>query len=129
MKRISLVAGGSLGLVVAYHALRLAAGQCVGGGCDAYIPLSLLLPVAMLVSAGVSGLWAMAEALRRKQGLWATGLGACTLLSIGGTVAAAVIWRDSPDLLVGIATVLIALTPVIVLVYGLRGRQIRTRAE
>lgn len=47
----------ALGLLAAYHALRLLATNCTGAGCDVYIPLSVLLPVVTLMMVAITGCW------------------------------------------------------------------------
>jgi uncharacterized membrane protein YhaH (DUF805 family) len=116
----------TLALLVVYHALRIAASQCGGSACDWYILLSLLLPLAVLVLAAVTGAIAISAA-RRTEGeragrLWLGLIVTCTLLGVFGPLVALAVLRDSPDTLVPLATVLLVLTPVSVLAYSMRRR-------
>jgi hypothetical protein len=90
-----------------YHGMRIAASECTGGACDVYIPLSLALPVAAIVVA------AMAAA----RGTWRIAVAVTLLLSVAGPPVALAIWRDSPDVFVPVATVLIPLCPICVLAF------------
>jgi hypothetical protein len=109
----------ALGLLAAYQGLRLAASSCTGSGCDAHIPASLLLPFSTLVAVAVAGGLAL-SATRREAGArtWAAALATTTILGTAGTLAAVAIWRDSPDTLVPVATVLLLLGPLCALVFS-----------
>jgi hypothetical protein len=104
--------------VAVYHALRGLASHCVGAGCDAYVPLSLLLPLVALCLSGVTGL----VAISYSRASWRRLLTASTVLSVLGPVAALLLLRDSPDALVPLATVLWLLTPIAALVYSVLDR-------
>jgi uncharacterized membrane protein len=121
--RITLVALAlvTVGLLVAYYGLRSMASQCSGTQCDAYIPVSLLLPGLILVMATLTGLWAIKAASRRSETTWWLILGACALAGVVGPVVSLVIWRDHPDTAVTVAALLLALIPVSALSYSLVG--------
>jgi hypothetical protein len=98
-------------IVVAYHGLRLMLSACSGASCDAYSPLTLLLPVAGIVIAGVTGGLAAYEARRRP--VWAIVLAACGVLAFLGPIVAAVVLKDN-DTKVWLSTVLVLTVPVVV---------------
>jgi hypothetical protein len=103
-------------LLLAYHLMRVAATACTGSVCDAYIPLSLLLPLLVLIGAAVSGVLAIAAA--RRDRAWLVVLILCTALGVIGPIIALVVLRDSPDAFVVSSTILVALAPVGALVYS-----------
>ena len=98
-------------IVVVYHALRLAGSQCAGAACDWYIPFSLLLPIAALVLAGVTGALAASEA--RGRGGWPILLASCAVLGAVGPVVVALVLKDN-DLKVWTSTALVLTVPVTV---------------
>ena len=106
----------ALVLLAAYHALRVIAGACTGSACDAFIGPSLVLPVAILVSAGVAG----AAAASAAGGSVRMMLLAATLLSTAGPLVALAFQKDSPDTLVPAATLLFVISPAAALVYSFR---------
>lgn len=117
---IRIWAIAALGLLAAYGALRLIASNCTGVGCDVYIPLSLVLPVVILMMVAVTGVFAILAARpRHKEGsrVWLYLMIATTLLSVLGPVVGLGLFRDAPDVLVPLATVLFALLPVVALGY------------
>jgi hypothetical protein len=115
---VRVSAAAALLLLAAYHGLRVAAAQCAGLGCDWYIPVSLLLPIAILVAVAVAGLLAFPEARRAGAGAWAAGIAVATGLGVAGPPVALALLRDSPDALVPAATVLWLLGPVCVLAFS-----------
>lgn len=122
--RIAIPAVLALLLLGAYHALRLAAGRCSGGQCDIYIPLSLLVPILLVVMVAVSGVVAIRDA-RARHRRWSIALTASTVLGTAGPVVAAAIYRDQPDAVVAVATVLFAQAPLLALAYALRSSSSR----
>jgi hypothetical protein len=116
---IRLCAGAAVALLAGYYALRVAAQRCSGGACDAYIPFSLLLPVAILVMVAVTGVIAISAA-RPAGGAWLVILAAATALGVFGPLAALAVLKDRPDALVPAATLLFVLTPVAALAYTFR---------
>src|SRR5947209_3634150 len=118
MRYIRILAILTLVLLISYYVLRALAGQCSGSECEAYIPFSLLLPLAALVLAAVTGFLAIGQARQRRQGGWLAALIICTLISVAGPIASAFIFRESPDLFVPVATVLIVLSPLVALIYS-----------
>jgi hypothetical protein len=118
MRSMRITAILTLVLLIAYYALRALAMQCAGSECEAYIPFSLLLPLAALVLAAVTGLLAIGAARARRQGAWLALLTLCTVVSVAGPIASAFVFRDSPDLFVPVATALILPAPLAALVYS-----------
>jgi hypothetical protein len=53
-----------LALLAAYFGLRAVAAQCSGTRCDISIPLSLLVPIAVLTTGAITGLLAISAAGR-----------------------------------------------------------------
>jgi hypothetical protein len=95
--------------------MRLAATACTGSVCDAYIPLSLLLPLLVLAGAVVSGGLAISAA--RRERTWLLVLSVCTAIAVIGPIVALLILRDSPDAFVVSSTILVALAPISTLAY------------
>ncbi len=110
----------TLALLAAYELLRLAAQNCSGAECDAYIPVSLIVPLAILIAVAVTG-WIAISHARHVPGGWVAVLSAVTVVSLGGPIAAAAAFRDQPDIVVPLATVLFVLTPCAALLYSVRG--------
>lgn len=94
-------------VMAAYYALRIAAGRCTGPACDAYIPISLALPVLAIVLVAVTGVLGYAGS----RGAWRAGIVVTAVVGVLGPPAALATWRDAPDVLVPVATVLILLCP------------------
>lgn len=113
---VGVVAIVTLALLVIYHLLRLVASACSGSGCEVYIPVSLLLPLLILIGAVVSGLMAISAA--RRDRTWLIALGLCTGVGVIGPLVALIVLRDSPDAFVVSSTILVALAPVSSLVYS-----------
>ena len=109
-------AAAALGILAVYHALRVVAGGCSGAACDVYIPLSLALPVAAIVMVLATGV--MGFGASRGSAPWQAAIAGTAALGVAGPPAALAVWRDSPDVFVAVATVLIALCPVCVLGYS-----------
>lgn len=118
MKSIRVSAIVTLLLLTAFHTLRAAAAQCTGNGCDAYIPVSLLVPLLVLLLAGVTGVMASVAG----RGIWRGLLAGCTLLSVLGPIAALAAFRDSPDTFVLVATALVLFAPVSALAFTFLAR-------
>ena len=106
----------TLVLLGAFHVLRYAAGQCTGAGCDAYIPLSLLLPLATWLAAVVASLSAYLAASRADRS-WQGVLALTTLLAVFGPIVSLLLLRDSPDVFVPVGTALVTIVALIVLTY------------
>jgi hypothetical protein len=121
MRSIRVLAILTLALVAAFYILRAVAVRCAGPECEVYIPFSLLLPIAALILAAVTGALAILAASQRRQAIWLGLLGVCTLVSVLGPIASAFIYRDNPDLFVPVATALILLTPLGALIYTFAG--------
>jgi hypothetical protein len=106
----------TVGLLAAYYVLRTLGAQCSGSACDTYFtPLSVLLPILILIMAAVTGLSSIAAA---RQGAWFGLLSVCTLLGILGPVVSAVVWRDHPNTFVLVATLFVLLVPLSALIYS-----------
>lgn len=125
-----LLAVLALGMLAAYYVLRAVAARCSGPQCDGYIPLSLLLPLLVLIVDAATGYAAASAAWRRargsasradrlRQATWLAFLIGCALVGVLGPVASLTVFRDSPDVFVPVATALAALVPVSVLAYSL----------
>ena len=110
----------TLALLIAYHLMRVAVTACNGSACDAYIPLSLLLPLLVLIGAAVSGVLAISTARGERTWLVVPILG--TAVGVIGPILALVVLRDSPDAFVVTSTILVALAPVGALVYSFSRR-------
>ena len=102
----------------AYYVLRLIASNCTGSGCEVYIPLSVLLPLLIWVTAIAAGVIAARNAWSRHRRVWSLGLAALTLLAIVVPPASLYLLRDNPDALVPTVTVVLALVPVAAFVSG-----------
>lgn len=109
----------AIAILAGYHAMRLAAARCTGGRCDVYVPLSLALPVAAIVMVAVAGVAGVVAS----RGVWRAVIGATLVFGIAGPLLALAIWRDSSDVLVPVATVLVLLCPACVLAYSLVARR------
>lgn len=83
--------------------MRALATACTGGACDAYIPVSLLLPVLVFVAAAATGLTACVEVRGSAWFLW---LVISTALAIAGPPAALLVFKDSPDAFVATGALL-----------------------
>ena len=111
----------TLALLLLYHLLRFVASACSGSGCDVFIPLSLLLPLLIVLMLAITGVQAMAHSgpasyARR------TVLGALTFIGVLGPIIALLVFRDRPDAFVWTSTVLVLLLPLAVIAYGLSDR-------
>jgi uncharacterized membrane protein YeiH len=100
--------------------MRVAATACTGSACDAYIPLSLLLPILVLIGVAVTGVLAILAA--RRERTWLLVLILCTAGGLIGPTIALVVLRDSPDAFVVTSTILVALAPVGALAYSFSRR-------
>jgi len=113
---IRIAAMVALLLFAGYAVLRAAAGQCSGAQCDAYVIPSLALPLAAVVAVGVTGVLAIYSArLVSRSWLWI--LAAATAVGVFGPPVALAIFRDQPDSLVFVASVLLVQGPVAALVF------------
>ncbi|HZQ48949.1 MAG TPA: hypothetical protein VFB69_01435 [Candidatus Dormibacteraeota bacterium] len=104
-------------VVIVYHVLRVMASQCSGGGCDWYIPFSLVLPLAAIALALVTG--ALAAYAERDRPARTIAIAACTLLAFAGSIAGAFVLSDN-DAKVWVATVFVLLVPAAVLLTSAR---------
>src|SRR5262245_39556931 len=121
MRSVRILAILSFALVAAFYGLRALAAQCAGPECETYIPFSLLLPLAALVLAAITGYLAIGASRARRQGGWLALLIICTLVGVAGPFVSAVAFRDNPDLFVPATTVVILLAPLAALIYSFTG--------
>lgn len=119
MPAIRVNAAVALGLLALYYIFRFAAQQCSGAACDTYIWPSAFLPIGVIVIAGNTGRLAVSSA-RRDARAWVAPLIAATLVGVLGPVVAATVFRDQPDVVVPLATVLFLSTPLAALGYSFR---------
>lgn len=120
MKAVRVLAVIVIVLVGAYFVMRALATACTGSACDAYIPISALLPLLILVAVAVTGIAATAHA--RPQHSWFAGLLLSTVLGVIGPIVALLIFRNSPDAFVAVGTVLELQVAVVVLAYSFLAR-------
>jgi hypothetical protein len=116
---IRALAGAAFLSVVLYWLLRVGATRCSGAACDSvYLPLSLLVPILSLVLVAATGLVAIA-AVRPRQRYWLAVLIVATTLGVGGPIAAAFVLRESPDLLVLLASLFMVASVISAVAYTL----------
>lgn len=115
MKTIRVMAAGSVVLIAGYFAFRALVTRCTGAGCDAYIPVSALIPLAIFVLVALTGVLATIRA-RHRTG-WFAVLLLLTALSVFGPLAALLIFRDRPDTFVLVAAAVELLVPIAVIGY------------
>src|SRR5262249_62381449 len=99
MRSVRILAILSFALVAAFYVLRALAAQCAGPECETFIPFSLLLPLAALVLAAVTGYLAIDTARARPQGVWLALSIISTILSVTRPIASAVDLRATSSLL------------------------------
>ncbi|HET9848650.1 MAG TPA: hypothetical protein VFR68_08860 [Candidatus Dormibacteraeota bacterium] len=89
--------------------------------------MSFVLPILILVLVAVTGFTALPVASRRHQrSAWPLAIGVTTLLSVFGPIVSLLVFRDSPDQFIPVATVLAGLLPVVALAYAVvEGRSSR----
>src|SRR5262245_23804803 len=121
MRPVRILVFLTCALIAAFYVLRALAGQCEGGECETYIPFPLLLPLAALVLAAVTGYLVTGASRARRQSGWMAVLIVCTVVSVAGPIVSAFVFRESPDLFVPIATALILFAPIAALVYSFTG--------
>ena len=112
-----------IALIAAYFVLRAFAAACQGPACDAYIPISLLVPVLIFVAAAVTGI---AATLAARGSGWFVWLVTSTALGVAGPIAALLIFRNGPDAFVASASVLTLQVAVVALAYSVLGRRAST---
>jgi len=114
---LRISASVALALLGGYAVLRTIATQCAGVQCDVYVMPSLALPIAAVVAVGVTGVLAIYRA-RPLGGSWPVILIASTLLGVIGPPVALAVFRDQPDSLVVVASLLLVQAPVAALVFS-----------
>jgi hypothetical protein len=119
--RIRALAIAAIVLVGVYFVMRTLATACAGGGCDVYIPISLLLPLLIFLVTAMTAVVAIASA--RGLGAWFAVLIISTALAVLGPIVALLIFRDSPDAFVATGTVLELQLAVVALAYSFYGRR------
>ncbi|HKW07497.1 MAG TPA: hypothetical protein VJS19_08005 [Candidatus Dormibacteraeota bacterium] len=117
MTRLRWLAGAVIVLLAAYFVMRALATACTGGGCDAYIPASLLLPLLVFVAAAATGLTACVAA---RGSAWFVWLVISTVVAVAGPLVALLVFKDSPDAFVTTGTVLELQVAVVALAFTLR---------
>lgn len=120
MRAIRVLAAVVIVLVGVYFVMRAMATACTGAACDAYIPISALLPLLILIAVAVTGIAATAHA--RANHSWFAGLLLSTVLGVIGPVVALLIFRDSPDAFVAVGTILELQLAAVVLAYSFLAR-------
>lgn len=115
MRTLRVLSVATLVLIGVYFVFRAIVAACTGAACDAYIPISLLIPLAILVLVAITGVMATLNARRARP--WMAILVAATILGVAGPLVALAIFRDSPDLFVPTAAVLELIVPVATLAY------------
>ncbi|HKC19131.1 MAG TPA: hypothetical protein VKE27_05810 [Candidatus Dormibacteraeota bacterium] len=121
MRTVRWLAVAVVALLAAYFVLRAMASACAGAACDVYIPISLLLPLLILVAVAVTGITATMNA--RQEHSWFAGLLLSTILGVAGPILALLILKDSPDAFVATGTVLELQVAIVAFAYT----YIRTR--
>lgn len=117
--RLALI---TLALLVLYHGMRLLAATCNGSGCDWFIPFSLLLPLAIFIMVGVTGLDAIAHS-RASAASRRPLVGALAAIGFLGPIVVLFVFRDRPDAFVWTSTLLISLLPAVVIAFWLADRR------
>lgn len=120
MKAVRLLAAAILVLIAVYFVMRGLATACTGAACDAYIPISVLIPLLILITVAVTGIAATANARARHS--WFAGLLLSTVLGVLGPIVALLIFKDSPDAFVAAGTLLELQLALVVLAYGFLAR-------
>lgn len=108
---------GTIVLIAGYYVFRTVVTNCTGAACDAYIPLSLIIPILILVTLAITGVMGTIRA--KSSAAWFVILLASAALGVFGPPVALVILRDEPDTFVPIATALELLVAVTALGYSL----------
>ncbi len=128
MTRVRALAFLTIGVLLIYQLVHLASEDCSGPGCEWFIPFSIYLPLtafALAVITGVRGIQATAP----RSPLRAI-LAVALVISVIGPFAAVILLRNSPDLVVPIATVLVLVAPVAALIADAVDRhRSQTRAD
>ena len=110
----------TLALLAGFYLLRATAPSCAGAACEAYIPLSLLVPAAVLASAAVTAVLALVAS--RRDHAWFSVLALAASAGIFGPLLAVGLLRDQPDRLVPLASLLFVLVPAGALAYSFSRR-------
>lgn len=120
MKAVRLLAAAILVLIAVYFVMRGLATACTGAACDAYIPISVVIPLLILITVAVTGIAATANARTRHS--WFAGLLLSTVLGVLGPIVALLIFKDSPDAFVAAGTLLELQLALVVLAYSFLAR-------
>jgi hypothetical protein len=118
VRTIRLLAAATIVLVGVYFILRALASSCTGAACDAYIPVSLVIPLLILMLVAITGVLATIRA--SGQGAWFASLVAATVLGVGGPISALLVFRDNPDAFVLTATILVLMAAGTALAFSFR---------
>jgi hypothetical protein len=119
VRALRVCAVAALFLLGVYFVLRFAASRCSGAQCDSYIWPSLLFPIGVLLLVAITG-WLAVSSARQVGRTWMVPLIATTVLGVAGPVVAVIVFRDQPDAVVAVATVLFLPTPLAALLYSFR---------
>ena len=117
MPAIRISAAATLLVLGVFFYLRLQASVCTGTQCDSYIWPSLAVPFAVVVLVGITGWYAVADA-KKNDPAWVVPFIAATMAGVLGPVLVGFVFRDHPDIVVAVATVLYLLTPLAALAYS-----------
>jgi|SRR5579864_2169674 len=118
MRRLALV---TLALMLGYYILRVVAHGCNGSGCDWFIPISLLLPILILIASIITGVRGILEASGTGSNRrWTVSFAVVTVVALFGPIATLLVFRDSPDRFLPLATALVLAPPLVALVYSFR---------
>lgn len=101
MRSIRIVATAALVLVGVYLGFRAIVARCTGPACDAYIPISLLIPLLIWAMAAISAVMGIVRA--KPASVWFVVLVVLSVLGFAGPPAALWLFRDSPDMFVTVA--------------------------
>jgi hypothetical protein len=121
MRLIRLFAGGGIVLIAVYVVFRSIVSNCVGQACDAYIPVSALIPLPVFLAVAIGA--ALATARAGRASTWFAALLVMTIVAVVGPVVALVILRDNPDAFVAVGTVLELFVAVSLLGYSYLDRR------
>ncbi len=120
MTRVRALALMTMGVLLVYHLVRLGSVDCSGPGCEWFIPISIYLPLTAFALALITGVCAFL--VTRPRSLWRAVLTVAIATSAIGPLGAVVMLRNTPDLVVPVATVLLLAAPVAALIADAVGR-------
>jgi hypothetical protein len=115
VSRIRLSAIITLVLLGVYHVTRVIAPRCNGSACDAYVPLSVLLPVLVLAAAACTSILAVSGARLNRS--WLSFLISTAALGVVGPLLIFTEMRDNPAAFIFLSTALVIAVPVNALLF------------